>query len=215
MSAEQCAVLDWRLVGERDGAAGRVKNANIYGRSCLDYGIRPDYSAYAEGYERGVTDYCTPGKGYTEGRAGHDYHHVCPALLEPAFLKEYQKGVEVYRQEQEALRIRRLEQERLDQEKARFEQERKREQDLQFEITQLKNDIFFKEMELDRKRWRLNDTKARLADAQAPAYFESSMNNDSEVKRLKQEIRQLNTDISHLDRNIEKAKDRLTILLTR
>ncbi len=104
MSLEQCVAINWHGLGYQDGKAGLAQYIGRHGRDCKSYGIQPQYQLYDDGYHEGLSVYCSPGRGFTEGQAGRSYNHVCPDALEPAFLAEYQKGLSLYQVEQERLR---------------------------------------------------------------------------------------------------------------
>ncbi len=116
LSREECLIGDWYGIGVQDGAAGySLERLAEYRQACAEYRIRPDRDAYRAGWEEGVRDYCTPQRGFREGRQGAFYAGICPPQLEWAFLREYRIGQELHEQER---RIQELER----------EQERKREE---------------------------------------------------------------------------------------
>lgn len=119
LSKEECLISDWYELGAQDGAAGYSSERLLEHRqACAEYRIRPDREAYRAGWEEGIGDYCTPQRGFSEGRKGGSYTGVCPPSLERAFVRQYQIGRELYQQEQ---RIQELERER----ERRKEQHRK------------------------------------------------------------------------------------------
>lgn len=110
LSREECLMSDWYELGARDGAAGySPERLAEHRQACAEYRIRPDREAYRAGWEEGIRDYCTPQRGFSEGRKGGSYTGVCPQPLERAFVRQYQIGRELYQQEQ---RIQELERER-------------------------------------------------------------------------------------------------------
>jgi Protein of unknown function (DUF2799) len=97
MSEQECLVSDWRTVGFEDGAAGRpVETIGSYRESCAKHGVAPDLASYRAGHEQGVAEFCQPGRGFEYGRRGGNYHGICPAELEPAFLSSYNEGRQLY-----------------------------------------------------------------------------------------------------------------------
>lgn len=97
MSAEECALSDWRAVGYEDGSLGYT--ADRFGdhrRSCAEHGYTPDFAAYRAGREEGLQLYCQPSRGFNVGSNGGQYQGVCAADLEPGFLDGYHAGVELY-----------------------------------------------------------------------------------------------------------------------
>ena len=96
MSESECRSANWEVVGERDGREGREwSQLARYYDACSAVGVTPDPDEYRAGYDRGLESYCTPNRGYSEGRGGMSYHGVCPPGLEPDFLDAYQSGVTV------------------------------------------------------------------------------------------------------------------------
>ncbi len=98
MSKEECRVADWRVVGDTDGAAGHNPQSRFadHVKSCAKSGATPDQTLWYEGYQSGITRYCTPLSGSTNGEAGRAYHNVCSPQLEPGFMRGYGLGKRVY-----------------------------------------------------------------------------------------------------------------------
>lgn len=98
MSKEECVIADWRVVGDTDGAAGYNPQNRFadHVKSCSKSGAIPDQTRWYEGYQTGITRYCTPLSGTTTGEAGRAYHNVCSPELEPAFMRGYSLGKRVY-----------------------------------------------------------------------------------------------------------------------
>ncbi len=62
LDAEQCAAIDWRALGERDGRAGLAMTAlNDEITQCKPFAITPDMAAYEAGRDTGLQAYCQPG----------------------------------------------------------------------------------------------------------------------------------------------------------
>jgi hypothetical protein len=81
MSAEQCLAGDWSGQGFGEHAD-----------ACVKHGVTPDDAAYRSGWSEGVLRYCTPARGFEEGRRGANYAGVCPSDLERDFLPAYEDG---------------------------------------------------------------------------------------------------------------------------
>ncbi|MFT5484887.1 MAG: hypothetical protein ACI9GW_003556 [Halieaceae bacterium] len=93
MSEDECRVADWVAVGYEDGTRGVAADHMSEHRSaCADYGIAPDMEAWLQGRERGLTEYCRPGKGFEQGRVNGEYRGVCRGAAEVAFLAGYADG---------------------------------------------------------------------------------------------------------------------------
>lgn len=101
MSKEQCLAGDWSGQGYADGAAGAsMSRLGEHAEACMKHGVAPDDAAYRSGWSQGVVTYCTPERGFVEGRSGNGYAGVCPAELERAFMPAYEDGRVVYAAEQ-------------------------------------------------------------------------------------------------------------------
>lgn len=109
VSREECLAGDWVSIGSRDGAAGRVGTAQFerHMTACAKVDITPDRAAWAQGYEAGLRQYCTPVSGLREGEAGRSYRNVCPASSESGFLRGHDLGITAYRQRQRISEIER------------------------------------------------------------------------------------------------------------
>lgn len=98
MSKEECKQADWYLKGVEDATQGYPLDRVIeHGKACARVNIVPDMKEYRQGHAKGARLYCVPEKGYSEGRNGAAYNNICPAELEPAFLRAYGDGQELYR----------------------------------------------------------------------------------------------------------------------
>jgi hypothetical protein len=101
MSAEDCAVVDWRNVGYTDGVRGVLQNNdNWQVTRCRDLEAPVDLELYSRGYTEGVNRYCEPDNGYKLGLTGADYNGICRPLNEELFLDEYYLGLEVFQFEE-------------------------------------------------------------------------------------------------------------------
>ncbi len=98
MSKEECKQADWHLKGVEDATQGYALDRVIeHGKACARVNIVPNMKEYREGHAKGARLYCVPEKGYSEGRNGAAYNGICSAELEPAFLRAYGDGQELYR----------------------------------------------------------------------------------------------------------------------
>lgn len=123
MSQQDCLHADWYELGYRDGSTGQSRDRlQQRQQACVEHGITSDKSAYYDGYEAGLDQFCTAASGYQRGREGYRYNNICPPLLEGDFLTGYQRGHEVYQTRQQmdeqdrqlrhqTLRLRRLDEE--------------------------------------------------------------------------------------------------------
>lgn len=98
MSEDECLVSDWRTVGYEDGAAGRTADrVGVHRKACAKHGVAPDLTAYREGREEGLREFCQPARGFNLGTSGTAYAGVCPPDLEDEFVAAYDSGRELYR----------------------------------------------------------------------------------------------------------------------
>ena len=97
-----CPQLDWFEAGRRDGSEGRAADhASARTRECGLSGKPVDGEAYINGWNAGLTEYCSVPAGVAAGRSGQMYFKVCPAHLEKAFLEGYDVGVRIHAMEAE------------------------------------------------------------------------------------------------------------------
>ncbi len=97
MSDEECMATDWSAVGYEDGARGyTAESFSRHRQACAKHGITADFGAYQAGRDRGLVEYCQPGRGYDIGVSGGRYYGVCSADLEADFLDAYNAGYHLY-----------------------------------------------------------------------------------------------------------------------
>lgn len=94
LSKEECAVADWRVIGEQDGAAGYNPQDRFarHVKACTKAGVAADQTLWYQGYQQGLPRYCTPLNGLSVGSQGKTYANVCPLDLEPGFRQGYDLG---------------------------------------------------------------------------------------------------------------------------
>jgi len=123
MSKEECAVADWSVIGEQDGAAGYNPQDRFarHVKACAKAGIAANQTVWYQGYQQGLPRYCTPLNGLSVGSQGKSYGNVCPANLEAGFREGYELGRVYYGKKREIssleARIRSLEHSIRDDEK--------------------------------------------------------------------------------------------------
>lgn len=102
LTKDECLYGDWRTIGYDDGAAGQPPaRISEHQKSCVEYGITPDFTLYHQGYAQGVKLFCTRQNGYDKGVAGYSYTGICPPELENDFLAGYRPGRELHQLRQE------------------------------------------------------------------------------------------------------------------
>lgn len=96
-----CAGIDWWEAGRTDGVAGHsIFKLDDHKRRC---GEAVDSDLYLNGRDAGLIDFCTPQQAFSSGRAGLPYENVCPANVEPDFLRSYQLGARLHALESQDL----------------------------------------------------------------------------------------------------------------
>jgi hypothetical protein len=101
MSQEECLRGDWGSVGFKDGEAGRAQSRlDDHAKACAKSGVAPQAAPYFAAREQGLKLYCTPDRGFREGRTGSSYAGVCPPGPERGFLVGYADGQFVHAAEE-------------------------------------------------------------------------------------------------------------------
>ncbi|MBM0103251.1 DUF2799 domain-containing protein [Steroidobacter sp. S1-65] len=97
MDREECLTVDWRTVGFEDGVRGYAGDRiGQHRKACAKHGVTPDFAAYQAGREAGLREFCVPANGFRLGSQGGSYSGICPADLEPAFADAYRSGQQLY-----------------------------------------------------------------------------------------------------------------------
>lgn len=97
MDREECLTVDWRTVGFEDGVAGySADRIGEHRKACAKHGVTPDLTAYQEGRAEGLREYCVPANGFRLGSQGGSYGGICPSDLDPAFADAYHSGHQLY-----------------------------------------------------------------------------------------------------------------------
>jgi hypothetical protein len=97
MNKDECLTVDWRTVGYEDGAAGYAGDRiGQHRKACAKYGVTPNLAEYQAGRDAGLREYCVPANGFRLGSQGGSYNGLCPADLENAFVAAYDSGQHLY-----------------------------------------------------------------------------------------------------------------------
>lgn len=97
MDREECLTVDWRTVGYEDGVAGYSGDRiGQHRKACAKHGVTTDLAAYQAGRQEGLREYCVPANGFRLGSQGGDYSGMCPADLDPAFTDAFQDGRQLH-----------------------------------------------------------------------------------------------------------------------
>lgn len=93
ISQEACLQGDWAGIGFKDGEAGQPQSRlDEHAKACAKTGVAPDPAPYFAARAQGLKLYCTPARGFHEGRQGHAYAGVCPDGAARGFLPAYADG---------------------------------------------------------------------------------------------------------------------------
>lgn len=106
MSAEECAVADWRTLGFHDAAERGSSRLQARSESCAERGIAADGRAYGAGFDSGMYQFCRPENGFSVARRGAFFSGVCPSELAGEFNLAFQDGQRVRSVEQSLQRAR-------------------------------------------------------------------------------------------------------------
>ncbi|WP_159064949.1 DUF2799 domain-containing protein [Thaumasiovibrio subtropicus] len=97
MSESECINANWSLIGFQDGVNGRPSSRlNEHNNTCSKHGIFPETQEYMIGYQDGIRNFCTPERGYEQGKAGRAQEIQCPDDLKVDFLNAYNHGYQYY-----------------------------------------------------------------------------------------------------------------------
>ncbi|MBJ88642.1 MAG: hypothetical protein CMO98_02180 [Woeseia sp.] len=97
MSADECALGDWHMIGYEDGSMGYTADRlSQHRRACAKHGVVPDLVAYQEGRRDGLRHFCQPSRGFNLGASGGQYNGVCPGGMEPDFVDAFNTGQRLY-----------------------------------------------------------------------------------------------------------------------
>lgn len=106
LNKNECLYANWQAIGLEDGAKGQdLSYLSRHRKACAKYGVSPDADLYMSGYEAGLTQFCTPERGFSLGLGGAGYSGICPVELEYDFLPAYQQGYEIYQAERQVRKI--------------------------------------------------------------------------------------------------------------
>lgn len=99
LDRDSCLTADWQLIGFNDGVAGyEASRLEQHRDACSEYGIAPQMDDYLQGYDRGVSRYCTATNGYRTARAGKQLNAVCNGGPGLAFVRGFELGSVAHKQ---------------------------------------------------------------------------------------------------------------------
>jgi regulator of replication initiation timing len=86
VSREQCEAGDWPAIGKAHALQGFPESRlQKVVEDCGRHSIAVDTDAYMQGWRMGVRAYCTPRRGFEDGRNGKRPSFSCPADLAVAY----------------------------------------------------------------------------------------------------------------------------------
>jgi Protein of unknown function (DUF2799) len=87
MTANECAVADWRSLGVIDGQRGQgMEQYNRRQTACAKNAIAADFNAYQQGRAEGLRNFCQPANGFRVAMTSLAPPHAdCPAELASGF----------------------------------------------------------------------------------------------------------------------------------
>lgn len=101
----ECDEMDWFEIGRADAAQGQ-KSDQYQAKSEQCSGFESAHRAqYLNGWNTGLDSFCTSQQGFVFGRQGRDYNEICPSNSQRAFLKGYDKGLQVFNYEKNNKKI--------------------------------------------------------------------------------------------------------------
>jgi Protein of unknown function (DUF2799) len=185
LSKSECLVADWESVGYTDGVGGYSGDRIAQHRkACAKHGVAPDLALYQAGRQTGLREFCQPANGYRLGTNGYNYTGVCAGELEPAFLSSYQSGHQLYV--------------------------------LQSKVSNATNQIESRRAELSRIEGSIVKKSALIISSEATEEQRAQALVDTKqmaerAGKLKQEIRQLEEDRVHYQRDLDEYRATLQL----
>ncbi len=159
LNEDQCRSADWYELGLRDGSEGEPRSLLLEHReACAEYGVHPNTPRYMEGRRHGLRDYCRIDNAFQSGLDGHQYQGVCPPGIDLKFRRYNAAAYDVH---ETRLEIEKVDDQLSDKERQllnkKLKDEKRRDlrqeiRDLDRERARLRDDLRYREQELDRLR---------------------------------------------------------------
>lgn len=100
-----CSEINWFERGRQDGMQGQPSNNwTLTAREC-DKMSGLEIQKYTDGWNHGLSLFCTENHGFLAAKAGDPYKKTCPEKYEEDFLRGYQRGLRVFLIEKETTQI--------------------------------------------------------------------------------------------------------------
>jgi Protein of unknown function (DUF2799) len=100
-----CAELNWFERGRQDGMQGQPSNNWMLKSNECELMTKDEIQNYMDGWNHGLSMYCTEEHGFATAKAGSPYKKTCPEKYEENFLKGYQEGLNVFMIERETSQL--------------------------------------------------------------------------------------------------------------
>ncbi len=109
LSEEECLNADWHAIGYSDGVSGHYPDHIMdHQKACGKFGVSPDHRAWEAGRKEGLQHYCTKANAYNLGERGESLHAVCPPKMAEELQFMHDKGMMLYKRDQQIEEDRRL-----------------------------------------------------------------------------------------------------------
>jgi hypothetical protein len=95
-----CSESDWFELGRRDGAIGKPLQIQSHKARCGKDLSAANENLYVQGYNNGLSEYCSPDNGFAIGRSGGNPSKICPAPLDTHFFAAVRKGIKARQAEE-------------------------------------------------------------------------------------------------------------------
>jgi hypothetical protein len=177
MDRDECLTVDWRTVGYEDGVAGYSGDRiSQHRKACAKYGVSTDLEAYQSGRQEGLREYCVPANGFRLGSQGGSYSGMCPSDLDPAFSDAFASGHQLHVLESRLSSV-------------------------EYDLNAKRNELENAESDIVSRSARAISTDA-TPEQRAQAVVDVKQLGER-VGRLKTEIRQLEEERVHCERDVE------------
>lgn len=100
-----CSEMNWFEKGRQDGLQGQPSNNWIIHNKECENMRQAEIQNYMDGWNTGLSLFCTEKHGFITAKSGAAYQKICPAKYEPDFLKGYQQGLQIYLIEKETTQL--------------------------------------------------------------------------------------------------------------
>jgi hypothetical protein len=97
--------MNWFEKGRQDGMQGQPSNNWIMHTKECEKMQQAEIQNYLDGWNHGLSMYCTQKHGYIMARSGTAYQKTCPDKYEEEFLVGYQQGLKIFMIEKETTLI--------------------------------------------------------------------------------------------------------------